>query len=101
VRRHGHRTLRRDAWGHGYATEATRACVDWGFAALPVTYITAMIQPENTRSIQVAQRLGFEPAREDVLLGDPVIVHAVQREDWGQPGSHCRKSTMQSASPAV
>lgn len=74
--------LRRDAWGHGYATEAARACIDWGFAALPVPYITAMIQPENTRSIQVAQRLGFEPVREDVLLGDPVIVHAVKRESW-------------------
>jgi RimJ/RimL family protein N-acetyltransferase len=74
--------LRRDAWGHGYATEAGRACVDWAFAALPVSYITAMIAPDNTRSIRVAQRLGFEPAREDVLLGDRVIVHAVEREDW-------------------
>jgi RimJ/RimL family protein N-acetyltransferase len=71
--------LRRDAWGHGYATEAARACVDWGFATLPVPYVTAMIQPENTRSIQVAQRLGFEPVREDVLLGEPVVVHSVKR----------------------
>jgi RimJ/RimL family protein N-acetyltransferase len=70
--------LRRDAWGHGYATEAGRACLDWGFAALPITYVTAMIHPENTRSIGVARRLGFEPVREDVLLGDPVVVHA-----WG------------------
>lgn len=74
--------LGRDAWGHGYATEAGRACVDWGFAALPVTYLTAMIAPENTRSIRVAQRLGYEPVREDVLLGDRVIVHMVEREDW-------------------
>jgi RimJ/RimL family protein N-acetyltransferase len=74
--------LRRDAWGHGRATEAARACVNWGFAALPVPYITAMINPENTRSIRVAQRLGFKPVREDVLLGYPVIVHAVEREDW-------------------
>jgi RimJ/RimL family protein N-acetyltransferase len=74
--------LRRDAWGHGYATEAARACLDWGFAALPMPYITAMIAAENTPSIRVAQRLGFEPVREDVLLGDPVIVHAVERENW-------------------
>jgi RimJ/RimL family protein N-acetyltransferase len=72
--------LRRDAWGHGYATEAGRAYLDWGFATLPVPYITAMIHPENTRSIRVARRLGFGPAREDVLLGDSVIVHTVGRE---------------------
>jgi RimJ/RimL family protein N-acetyltransferase len=74
--------LRRDAWGHGYATEAARACTDWGFATLPLPYITAMIQRENARSLRVAKRLGFEAIREDVLLGDPVIVHAVERKDW-------------------
>ncbi len=70
--------LRREAWGHGYATEAARACLEWGFAVLSVAYITAMIHPENARSIRVAQRLGFRPAREDMLLGDPVIVYTVE-----------------------
>ncbi len=74
--------LGRDAWGHGYATEAGRACLNWGFETLPIPYTTAMINPENTRSIRVAQRLGFEPAREDVLLGYPVIVYALERENW-------------------
>jgi RimJ/RimL family protein N-acetyltransferase len=72
--------LGRDAWGHGYAAEAGRACLNWGFETLPVFCITAMIHPENMRSIQVAQRLGFAPAREDVLLGDRVIVYERERE---------------------
>jgi RimJ/RimL family protein N-acetyltransferase len=71
--------LRRDAWGCGYATEAARACLEWGFTTLPVAYVTAMIAPGNTRSVRVAQRLGFKPSRQDVLLGDPVIVHVVER----------------------
>ncbi len=74
--------LRREAWGRGYATEAAQACLDWGFTSLALTYVTAMIAPENQRSIRVAQRLGFEPAREDELLGDPVIVHMLAREAW-------------------
>ena len=87
--------LRRDAWGHGYATEAGRACLDWGFAALAVPYVTAMIHPENARSIQVAQRLGFGPAREDVLLGDPVVVHALAREGWSNLRPGARSSALQ------
>jgi RimJ/RimL family protein N-acetyltransferase len=73
--------LHRDAWGHGYATEAARACTDWGFAQLPVPYLTAMIQPENVRSVRVAERLRLTPLRTDVLLGDDVVVYALNRED--------------------
>lgn len=75
--------LRRDAWGHGYATEAARACVEWAFANLEVPYLTAMISPANVQSIPVAERLGFSPLREDELLGEPVVVHAVRRDQAG------------------
>lgn len=68
--------LRKDAWGHGYATEAGRACLEWGLAELDLPYVTAMVNPENDRSIRVAERLGFSRWREDVLLGDPVVVYA-------------------------
>jgi RimJ/RimL family protein N-acetyltransferase len=74
--------LRRDAWGHGYATEAARACLDWGFASLPVPYFTAMIHPGNERSIRVARRLGLSPLRPDVLDESQVVVYAVARGDW-------------------
>jgi RimJ/RimL family protein N-acetyltransferase len=73
--------LRRDAWGHGYATEAASACVDWGFSQLDVPYLTAMISDGNTQSIAVAGRLGFSPLREDELLGEPVVVYALRRAD--------------------
>jgi RimJ/RimL family protein N-acetyltransferase len=71
--------LRRDVWGRGYATEAGRACVEWGFANLAVPYLTAMIQPANQQSIRVAARLGFAPMRDHVLNGDSVTVYARRR----------------------
>lgn len=71
--------LRRDAWGHGYATEAGRACLEWGLSELDLPYLTAMIAPDNVRSLRVAERLGFTPFRNDELLGDPVIVYALRR----------------------
>ena len=74
--------LRRDVWGRGYASEAASAILDWGFAVVPATYFTAMIDPDNDRSIRVARRLGLTPLRRDILVGDPVVVYAVAREDW-------------------
>ena len=72
--------LRPAAWGRGYATEAAGACLEWAFAHLPDPYFTAMIRPDNERSIGVATRLGFRPRRRDVLRGEPVVVFAVDRE---------------------
>lgn len=73
--------LRRDAWGHGYATEAARACIEWGFTELDVPYLTAMVNRDNVRSIRVAERLGMAPMRDDALLGDPVVVYGLDRAD--------------------
>jgi RimJ/RimL family protein N-acetyltransferase len=71
--------LRPDAWGRGFATEAGRASIEWGIQELGLPRITAMIMPENQRSIRVAERLGMEPSRGDVLLGEPVIVYSTDR----------------------
>jgi RimJ/RimL family protein N-acetyltransferase/predicted nucleotidyltransferase len=71
-----------DAQGHGYATEAARGLLRWGFATFPFPYITAMIRPDNSRSLGVAGRLGMEVIREDVMFGVPVVAHASSREEW-------------------
>jgi RimJ/RimL family protein N-acetyltransferase len=71
--------LHPDAWGHGFATEAGQACLEWGFRALEVPYLTAMIVPDNDRSISVATRLGMRPIRSDLLMELSVVVYAVDR----------------------
>ena len=68
--------------GKGYATEAGRAALAWGFEALDLPYVTAMVQPDNTASIGVAQSLGMSPIRTDELLGAEVVVYAISREKW-------------------
>lgn len=50
-------TLAREAWGHGYATEAGRAALDVAFAN-GASEVCSLILPANTRSIRVAERLG-------------------------------------------
>ena len=71
--------LRPDAWGQGFATEAGQACLKWGFQALEVPYLTAMILPHNHRSIRVALRLGMRRMRSEVLMDLPVDVYAIER----------------------
>lgn len=72
-------TFRAEHWGRGYAGEAARACLDWGFATLEADYFTALIRPGNMPSVKVAERLGFSPRRQDELNGTPVTVYALDR----------------------
>jgi RimJ/RimL family protein N-acetyltransferase len=67
------------ARGRGIATEAGRACVEWGFRDFALPYVTAMIAPDNDASIAVARRLGMTRLREDVLHDVPIVVYAVRR----------------------
>ena len=71
--------LRPDVWGHGFATEAGQACLDWGFRDFEMPYLTAMILPDNHRSIGVARRLGMAPLRSDWLMELPIVVYAIDR----------------------
>jgi RimJ/RimL family protein N-acetyltransferase len=47
------------SWGRGFATEAARASVAYGFDELGLDEIVAMIVPGNTRSQGVARKLGM------------------------------------------
>ena len=51
--------LARPAWGHGFATEAARACLSFGFADLGLEEIVSYTSAPNTRSIAVMERLGM------------------------------------------
>jgi RimJ/RimL family protein N-acetyltransferase len=50
---------KRAAWGNGYATEAARALVDFGFRALGLHRIYALCVPANTASARVMEKLGM------------------------------------------
>ena len=52
--------LQRLSWGHGYATEAARACLRLGFEELGLREILAFTAPANARSRALMQRLGMQ-----------------------------------------
>jgi [ribosomal protein S5]-alanine N-acetyltransferase len=51
--------VRRDLWGRGYATEAARACMEYGFNRLGAKHVISMIRPPNVPSRRVAEKNGM------------------------------------------
>jgi RimJ/RimL family protein N-acetyltransferase len=52
------------AWGRGLATEAARACVAHGFAALGLRSVVSIVDEGNARSLRVAEKLGMRRGRD-------------------------------------
>lgn len=46
-------------WGQGYATEITRALINWAFTVLSISKLVAFVHPENKRSARVLKKAGF------------------------------------------
>jgi RimJ/RimL family protein N-acetyltransferase len=75
--------LARHAWGHGYATEAARALLEFGFAELKLPEIVSFAAKTNLRSQAVMRRIGLahDPARDfdhpALAQGDPLRPHVV------------------------
>lgn len=75
-------------WGHGYATEAATAWLDYAFTTLGAPRVISMadIDPPNERSVAVMRRLGLIFDHEAEVLDDglacSVVVYAVTAERW-------------------
>lgn len=51
--------LARDHWGQGYAPEAARAALDWGFQHLKIPEIVSFTAHQNLPSRRVMEKLGM------------------------------------------
>jgi RimJ/RimL family protein N-acetyltransferase len=78
--------LGRDHWGNGYATEAARASLRYGFERLGLPRILAFAVPANTASRRVMQRLGMGFERRARLFGIDVVVYGLERDAF-DPGT--------------
>jgi RimJ/RimL family protein N-acetyltransferase len=71
--------LARDAWGQGYATEAGAAAIEWTWANLDAPRLISLIQPGNTRSVRVAERLGMRQVEPVTVQGQTATIFAIDR----------------------
>jgi RimJ/RimL family protein N-acetyltransferase len=66
-------TIAQRYWGNGYATEAARALRTWAYAR-GIESLVSLIDPENERSIRVAEKLGASPTDTVEVDGNPIVV---------------------------
>lgn len=73
-----------DSWGLGYATEAARAALAFGFGTLRLDEIVSIHEPANVASGRVMARLGMAHDRDTVhpTLGVPLRVTRLRRAEW-------------------
>ncbi len=83
-------------WGQGFATEAARAVVRYGFAHLGWNRIVAAIIPGNVASRRVLEHLGFIYEKDvnyyemsgdtTFLMDSPIVPYFVLQRDQFAPG---------------
>jgi len=78
---HIHSALR----GRGLATEAARACLDFGFARPETDFICSIVHPDNVASARVSQRI-HASMRTFEWRNGPMRLFFTSRDQW-RPGA--------------
>lgn len=81
--------LARPYWGHGYATEISRALLHYGFSVRGLQQITAITDPDNSASQQVLLKCGLHRRGARVLAhpsyaGKPLARFELDAADWAR-----------------
>jgi RimJ/RimL family protein N-acetyltransferase len=87
--------VREDRWRRGYALEAMRAVVDWGFATIGAPHLVAVTSAANEGSWRLMEKLGMERRPDYDFRPDPdfqgadgrpdinhTIAYAITRKQW-------------------
>ena len=79
-----------DVWGRGYATEAARRLLDYGFDTCGLEEIFAITHPDNRASQRVLEKAGLLFRRMTTFEGQPVTYYTVTRSDRTNGNVHER-----------
>nr|MBN2278750.1 GNAT family N-acetyltransferase [candidate division Zixibacteria bacterium] len=74
--------FKRSYWGKGYATEAARAVMEYGFTNLEFDSIFGWIDPKNGPSRRVAERIGMKMEKFVVRGGKTYALYGIKRKEW-------------------
>ncbi len=75
-------TFAQAAWGRGYATEAARAILSWGFGELDLPRIVAVVYPRNKASLHVLEKLAMTACGPRDCYGRRLASYALTAAEW-------------------
>ncbi|WP_027409735.1 GNAT family N-acetyltransferase [Anoxybacteroides tepidamans] len=67
-------------WSRGLATEAAKACREYGFGQLGLNKLISIIDPNNIPSIRVAEKIGFTKEKEVFIFGKKCVIYSGVRK---------------------
>jgi ribosomal-protein-alanine N-acetyltransferase len=77
--------LEKARWHQGMGTEVCRLLLDHGFRELSLPRIVAVIDPRNTASIKLVEKLGLSLWKRFLWAGRERVAYAIAREEWTRP----------------
>jgi ribosomal-protein-alanine N-acetyltransferase len=85
--------LGRPFWGQGFATEAARAGVRYGFEALDIDGITGIAHVENRGSQRVLEKLGMDRIEQKQFFGMECYRYRVDRKAYHAVSQMWKRNT--------
>lgn len=82
----------KDFWGKGFATEAAKACLKFGFEELHFEKVFAATHPENTASVGVLEKIGMTFEKRNAHYGIDTVRYVNSRDDF-EPSENFYKLT--------
>jgi RimJ/RimL family protein N-acetyltransferase len=83
-------TLKPEQQGHGYATEALQSLIDYLFSKMEIHRIICSLDPRNTKSKLLLQRLGFRQEghfRQSIFqsgVWQDDLIFSILADEWKQ-----------------
>ncbi|MEM0997478.1 MAG: GNAT family N-acetyltransferase [Bacteroidota bacterium] len=69
-------------WGRGFATEISRAALEYAFWENELDQVAAVTRPDNFRSINVIEKLGMRYKRRAHFYKTDVKYYVLTRDEW-------------------
>ena len=74
--------LGREFWGLGFATEAARASIQYGFVSVGLERVVGFVHLENQASLRVLEKLAMERVEQKQFFGMECYRYAVERTSY-------------------